>query len=229
MKFNKSLTVGILIGAMGMGTYAVGGCSDHPELVIKPVSANTGGAGGSGGNASVGGSGGSGGASGNNYPVYFEGLPPSSPEVLELVDCWVSRNEELKGDSQDFRLGMRIFSTGWCGACGIQREKLGKEAMYELFDAGIYVDCDLDDNSAMACYAGGAYWIPSNNIFYKETRSAEGVGERNFLINYKLEGTTAPEEFPLLVPECPYNAPTAANLESRLDKPAVGENRCKLR
>lgn len=220
MKYNRNLLAGMLVGALGAGTYLVGGCSDESNPAVKTATANSGGAGGMGGMSGVGGATGMGGSTGvggsgggvvGNYPKYFEteNLPPTSEENMKLVDCLVEKNALAKIGTEETRVGMYVVGTEWCSFCAVERKEWGKEAMEKLFDNGMYVDCELSDKSMETCWLLGVYYIPSNNLM-SETLLEEGTSEKRLaLMQYKVEGVTTPRAFAnMFAPGCaPEGAP----------------------
>lgn len=217
MRYNGNLVAGMLVGALGAGTYLVGGCSDEPNN-IKDAVANTGGAGGTsgaGGATGVGGSdtgvGGSGGVSvPGDYPKYFEteNLPPTSENNMKIVDCLVEQNALAKIGTEETRVGMYIVGAEWCSFCAVERKEWGKEAMEKLFDHGMYVDCELSDKSMETCWTLGVWYIPSNNLVREELFNNGTALNTLGLTQYKVEGVTSPSAFAtMFAPECAPEIP----------------------
>ncbi len=221
MRYNGNLLAGMLVGALGAGTYLVGGCSEDSNTTVKTATANSGGAagatsvGGAGGATSVGGNGagagGSGGSVAGNYPPYFEteNLPPSSPETMKIVDCLVKYDAKIKTGTEETRVGLYVVGTEWCGFCAVERKEWGLEAMQKLFDKGMYVDCELDNKSMDTCWTLGVWYVPSNNKVFEDLLNDGTPKKREGLVQYKVEGVTSPVAFAnMFAPEC---LPTGAS------------------
>lgn len=126
-----------------------------------------------GGNgAGAGGSTGTGGNTGE-YPKGVDSIKThSSPEIMELVDCIIKKNEELQayeaehpvGFGGEHRTGIVMMGAAKCGECEQEREEIGIEGIKKLIDFGVYMDPFFNDDCREKARDVGVLYLPALNI-----------------------------------------------------------------